>query len=145
MTRAGYAMVVPLALGLLAAPTPGLSRTERANQLTFLLLALFRLPAITVIRHFRQNGFSGRYLSFAAFWAVAAAAHGVLVVVRLLNPSEQRPLVGLAALAVVATAVPTGPADFLAPARRVIDRSGDLGRWCLHRVEPAVPIPSPPR
>ena len=110
-------LLVPLALGLAAASVPGLSRTERANQITFLLLACFSLPAIAAIQHFRGNGFSSRYFSFAAFWAVAAAVHGVLVVVRRVTAAPD-PRVGLAALVTVVAAVPTGPSDFLAPARR---------------------------
>jgi hypothetical protein len=110
-------VVVPLLLGIALLPMPGLGRTARANQVALVGLALCTLPAIVLIRHFRDNDFAGRYFSFAAYWAVAAAVHGALVLVGAFA-GPRASLVRLGAVAVLVAVVPRGPADPLAAPRQ---------------------------
>ncbi len=110
-------VVVPLLVGIAVLPMPGLGRTARANQAALVGLALCTLPAIVLIRHFRDNDFAGRYFSFAAYWAVAAAVHGALVLAGAFA-GPRVSLVRLGAVAVLVAVVPRGPADPLAAPRQ---------------------------
>lgn len=109
-------VVVPLLLALAVLPAPRLSRTARANQAILVALALCSLPAFVLVRHFRDNQFAPRYFAFPAYWALAAAVHGALVLGGALAGAA-RPLVPFAALAVLMAATPRGPADPLHAAR----------------------------
>jgi hypothetical protein len=92
------------------------SREERLDQLTLLLLAASVLPGLALIRYFRENDFAARYLTLPVFWALAAAVLGVLGTV-LASGRVQRQWVLGVALALLAIAVPAGPADPLAGPR----------------------------
>lgn len=109
-------IVFPLLVGLAALPLPGRTRTERCNQLALVLLALLPLPAYVVIAHFRENLFGGRYFSLPAFWAVAAAACGAMVLAGQLA-GARRGWVRLGVLLVLMITIPGSPADPLGPTR----------------------------
>ncbi len=124
-------VVLPLLLGIAVLPMPGLGRTARANQVALVGLALCTLPAIVLIRHFRDNDFAGRYFSFAAYWAVAAAVHGAVALVGTFA-GPRLSLVRLGAVAVLVAAVPRGPADPLAAPRQEAARlTGAVARVLL--------------
>jgi hypothetical protein len=92
------------------------SREERLDQLTLLLLAASVLPALVLIRYFRENEFAARYLALPVFWALAAAVLGVLGTVLVLGRVRRHSVLGVA-LALLAIAVPAGPSDPLAGPR----------------------------
>ena len=110
-------VVMPLLVGAAVLPVPGRTRTERFNQLALVLLTLTPLPAYVVVRHFRENLFAGRYFSLSAFWAVAAAVYGALVLAGHLA-GERRGALRLLVLLGVMVAIPAAPRDPLAKERR---------------------------
>jgi hypothetical protein len=114
-------VVVPLLLGAAVLPLPARTRTERLNQVALVLLALCPLPAYVLVHHFRENLFAGRYFSFCAFWAVAAAVSGVLVVAGHLA-GERRGALRLLVLLALAVAIPASPPDPLAGERLLAAR-----------------------
>jgi len=109
-------IVVPLLLGLGALAAQRLTRSQRASQAVLVALALCSLPAFVLIAHFRENEFAGRYFSFATYWAVAAAGHGVLALAGELA-GRRRTLVHLAGLLALVVLVPAGPGNPLGPQR----------------------------
>lgn len=114
-------VVVPFLLGAAVLPLPGRSRTERLNQLSLLALAVCPLPAYVVVSHFRSSDFAGRYFSLPAFWAVAAAVYGAVVLGALLA-GQRRQAIHLVALAALVVTVPAAPRDPLADDRAAAAR-----------------------
>ncbi|HTS81291.1 MAG TPA: hypothetical protein VMH40_11875 [Myxococcaceae bacterium] len=109
-------VVIPLLLGTALLPLPGWTRSRRIDQLVFLWLATCCLPVFVVVDHFRENFFAGRYFSFPAYWAFAAAAHGGLVLLAALA-GALGPGVRCLALALLVLVMPTSPRDPLAERR----------------------------
>jgi hypothetical protein len=106
----------PLLIGGAALAVPGRSRLERFNLLALLAFACAVLPGFVLIRYFRGNDFAGRYFSFPAYWALAAAVYGVVLLAATV--SRDRPgLVQAAALGALVLLVRAGPSDPLAGAR----------------------------
>ena len=106
----------PLVVGLVTAALPRRSRSERFDQLCLLAFGCSVLPALVLIRYFRENHFAGRYLSYPTFWALSAAVHGVVVLACALA-GARRGLVLALGLAALVIAVPSGPLDPLAGPR----------------------------
>src|SRR5262249_40941889 len=88
----------------------------RFDQAVLLWLAVCTLPVLVLVEHFRINELSGRYFSFAAFWAVAAAAVGVLTVLSGLVGARGW-TVRAVALAALVLLFPASPPDPLATQR----------------------------
>jgi len=109
-------MVIPLLLGMAALPLPGWTRTRRIDQAVLLWMAVCTLPVLVLVEHFRINLLSNRYFSFAAFWAVAAAAFGVLTVLSGLVGSRGW-AVRAVALGALVLRFPASPPDPLAGQR----------------------------
>ena len=106
----------PLLIGAALLALPRRSRDERFNQLALLAFACSVLPGFVLVRYFRDNHFAGRYFSFPAFWALAAAVYGVVLLASTLA-RERQGLVRALGLGALVVCVPAGPADFLAPQR----------------------------
>lgn len=115
-TSRAVGLVLPLLLGVAVLPVPGRTRTERFNQLAFILLAVCPLPAYVLVEHFRENLFAGRYFSLCAFWAVAAAVYGATVLAGHLA-AERAGALRLVLLLALVVAIPASPADPLANER----------------------------
>ncbi|MGZ5958004.1 MAG: hypothetical protein ACXWLI_06270 [Myxococcaceae bacterium] len=109
-------VVVPLLVGIAVLLAPRLTRTVRANQAVLVGLALCAAPALVLVQHFRENDFAGRYFAFPAYWAIAAAVHGAVVLAGALAGARM-PLVRLGALGALVAVVPRGPAHPLAGPR----------------------------
>ena len=109
-------VVIPVLLGLGALSLPGWTRTRRFDQAVLLWMTACTLPALVLVKHFRINDLSNRYFSFAAFWAVAAAACGVLTVLSGLA-GRRGWAVRAVALAALVLGFPSSPPDPLAVQR----------------------------
>ena len=106
----------PMLVGVAAVLVPRRTRAGRFDGLALLALGASVLPALILVRHFRSNDFSGRYLSLTAFWALAAAVHGVVGLACTLAGARRGAVLALGLVALV-VAIPAGPADPLAGPR----------------------------
>jgi hypothetical protein len=106
----------PLLIGGAALAVPGRSRSERLNLLSLLAFACAVLPGFVLIGYFRGNDFAGRYFSFPAYWALAAAVYGLALLASTLV-RERQELVRAVALGVLVLLVRAGPSDPLAGPR----------------------------
>ena len=106
----------PLLLGGAALAVPGRSREERFNLLSLVAFGCAVLPGFVLIRYFRGNDFAGRYFSFPAYWALAAAGYGVALLASTLV-RERPELVRAVALGALVLLVRAGPSDPLAGGR----------------------------
>jgi hypothetical protein len=109
-------VVLPLLVGVALLPLPGWSRGRRMDQAVLVWLAVCSFPAFVLVFHFRDSLFAGRYFSFPGYWALAAAAHGTVVLLAVLA-GRLGSAVRLLALAALVVVVPTSPRDPLAQSR----------------------------
>jgi len=114
-------VVAPLLVGAALLPLPGWSRGRRIDQAVLVWLAVCSYPAFVLVQYFRESMFAGRYFSFPGYWALAAAAHGTVVLLAVLA-GKLGGAVRLLALAAVVVVMPTSPRDPLAERRAAAAR-----------------------